>query len=61
MTLQNKVFNELSLSVNDIFLKFQDELDIMSGDIDPLTHWELIKRMESLSDLIFEILESQQE
>lgn len=60
MKLLDNIINDLSLSIEDIFSKYQDELDIKSGDIEPLQHLELICLTEKLGDLILDILENQQ-
>lgn len=60
MKLQDEIFHDLAISVDDIFIKFQDKLDIANGDIEPLLQWELIEQMENLTDIIITVLEKQQ-
>ena len=47
--------------VNDIFVDFQNAMEIKSGDITPLDAMELEKRESSLATMIADILVYQKE
>ena len=59
--LNADVLGVLMDRVNDIFVDFQNAMEIKSGDISPLDVLELQKRERSLATMIADILVYQKE
>ena len=59
--LINEISEEIDRKVNEIFLEFQEQLDIKSGDIAPLDALELDEIKERLADSIHKVLVSELE
>ena len=57
--MEERIFNDLDEAINNIFLKYQDELGIDSGDIAPLDFLKLEAMEKELSVLIASILDYQ--
>ena len=56
-----KVLTDLEDMVNDIFLKYQQENDIKTGDLDPWMYNELCDMEHDLADVIAKCLVYQYE
>ena len=59
--LKADVLGVLKDRIEDIFIDFQNEMEIKSGDITPLDAMELEKRERSLATMIADILVYQKE
>lgn len=59
--LKADVLGVLKDRVDDIFIDFQNAMEIKSGDISPLDAMELEKRERSLATMIADILVYQKE
>ena len=54
--LKKDIQEEVRNQIENVFLKFQDRLYIMDGDIDPLELLKLDKIQEDLTEAIYAVL-----
>ena len=57
--MYNKIYDYLDDKIYDLFMEFQDEMDIESGDIEPLDNWKMMQAMADLAIIIQDIMEKQ--
>lgn len=57
--INNKVINELSAAVDDLFVKMQEDLNIKEGDISPTMSLKMDHALQDLEKVVTEILLSQ--
>lgn len=57
--MELRIWADLVNAVHDIFLKYQQEYEIKSGDIDPITEYDLQEAQMALANKITEVLERQ--
>ena len=57
--LKADILGTVRAKVEDIFIEFQDAMEIKSGDVTPLDAYQLQWREENLADIITEILIAQ--
>lgn len=57
MTLNERILNDIDTAVNEIFYKYQTELNITSGDIEPLQQYALDEHQKKLSEIIMDVLQ----
>ena len=55
--LKEGITQELENAVNNLFIKYQNQLGINSGDIEPLQACRLEELTSQLSNLIYEVLD----
>lgn len=57
--MKEKIYELLVDKVTDIFIEIQNELGIVSGDIEPLLHLAICDKEDELADLIAVAIENQ--
>ena len=57
--IKDDIFNDLGEAIDDIFAKYQKELNIESGDVTPYEMWEMGDLADELADYITKILDAQ--
>lgn len=57
--IKEDIYRDLGDAINDIFVKYQTELGINSGDITPYELWEMEDLADELADIITKILDAE--
>ena len=60
-TIQQEIKNVLEEKINDVFLQFQNKLNISNGDISPWDAVKLDTQMDALTLTIMDVLNNQME
>lgn len=58
--LVNRLYDDIENAINDIFIKYQNELKINSGDVTPGLAIKLSESIESVAEYMEEILAYQE-
>lgn len=57
--IKTDIIADIGDALDDIFIRYQTELGIESGDIHPSDAWELWECTDNMADLIAKILDAQ--